>query len=318
MKKFLILMTTLVALFVVSIPLISAQDDCPTTGTPISVTYTEAQINASFRVTNPVIRNFSSLYVDLQPGQVTITGNYTWRSSTGVRTDSFAASLTPTISNGRVYWSVISLMVDGQPASEDLITQINASLETAWRRWFEENGPAGRVTDITITDDDISYTYVRWAAGCVPAPITGTAEPVPSSGGASGASSVTVTYTEAQINSSFRVTNPVNRTISDEYVNLQPGQVTISATLTWRQRGGDQSADVAVTLTPSISNGRVNWDVVSITADGQPASASLVAQVNASLAASWHRWVSENAPAGVITDISISEDAISYTYIPRR
>ena len=88
--------------------------------------------------------------------------------------------------------------------------------------------------------------------------------------------------------------NPANRNISDEYVNLQPDQVTITATLSWRQRGsGLQTSNVAVVLTPSVSNGRVDWTVISITADGQPASAELVTQINASLAASWHRWVSD-------------------------
>jgi hypothetical protein len=55
----------------------------------------------------------------------------------------------------------------------------------------------------------------------------------------------------------------------------------------------------------------------SITADGQPASASLVAQVNNHLMASWHRWVAANTPAGLLTVVSISDDDISFTYTPR-
>jgi hypothetical protein len=314
MKKFLLLLTTLIALFAVSIPLTSAQE-CPTTGTPVTKTYTEAQINSSFRVTNPASRNVSNVYVDLQPGQVTISESYTWRSNTGVRTDNIVAVFTPSIVNGRVYWGVVSITANGQPASTDLITQINASLATAWRRWFGENGPAGHVTDLTITDSAISYTYIPWAIGCVPPPVTGTEEPVPPP---SAGSPATVTYTEAQINSTYRVTNPANRSITNEYVNLQPGQVTITATLTWRQRNSAlQTANVAVVLTPTVSNGRVDWNVISITSNGQPASADLVAQINASLAASWHHWVEANAPAGVVTAITITEDTISYTYIPR-
>ena len=318
MKKFLLLLTTVLALLAASVSLASAkaqEHDCPTTGTPVTRTYTEAQINSSFRVTNPISRNVSNLYVDLQPGQVTISETYTWRSSTGVRSDAIAAVFTPAIVNGRVEWNVLSVTANGQPVSAELLAQINASLATSWRRWFSENGPAGRVTDLTITDDTISYTYVPWVAGCVPPPITGTEEPVPPP---SAGSPATVTFTEAQINSSFRVTNPVNRSITNEYVNLQPNQVTITATLTWRQRaGGVQTADVAVVLTPTVSNGRVDWNVISMTANGQPASTELVNQINASLAASWHRWVEANAPAGVVTTVTITDDTISYTYIPR-
>ncbi|MEO8392769.1 MAG: hypothetical protein ABI700_07235 [Chloroflexota bacterium] len=310
MKKIMILMTALLALLAVSVPLTSAQD-CPTTGTPVTKTLTEAQINSSFRVTNPANRNVSNVNVDLQPGQVVISETYTWRSATGVRTDTVVAILTPAIVNGRVEWNVLSVTANGQPASAELIAQINASLATSWRRWFAENGPTGRVSDVTVSDDAISYTYIAWAVGCVPPPsVTGTDEP---------RSPVTLTYTETQINSTFRVTNPATRSVTDEYVNLQPNQVTITATLTWRQRGsGIQTASVAVTLTPSVSNGQVDWNVVSITANGQAASAELVTQINASLAASWHRWVADNAPAGVITAITITEDDISYSYIPRQ
>ena len=316
MKKYPILLTTLVALlalFAVSIPLVNAQD-CPATGTPVTKSYTEAEINSSFRVTNPANRNVSNISVDLQPDQVLLSETYTWRSPSGLRTDDVVALLIPSLTNGRVYWSVVSITANGQPASAELIAQINASLATSWRRWFGENGPAGRVTDLTITDDTISYTYIPWSAGCVPPPVTGTDEPVPPASG----TPTTVSYSEAQINSTYRVTNPANRSISDEYVNLQPDQVTITATLSWRQRGsGIQTSNVAVVLTPKVSNGRVDWTVISITADGQPASAELVAQINASLAASWHRWVSQNAPAGVVTAITITDDTISYTYIPR-
>ena len=311
MKKLMILLTTLLALCAVSIPLTSAQD-CPATGTPVTKSYTEAEINSSFRVTNPANRNVSNVYVDLQPDQVLLSETYTWRSPSGLRTDDVVALLIPSLTNGRVYWSVVSITANGQPASAELVAQINASLATSWRRWFGENGPAGRVTDLTITDDTISYTYVPWAAGCVPPPVTEESSSI------SDGTSNTVIFSEAQINSTYRVTNPANRSISNEYVNLQPNQVTITATLSWRQRGsGVQTANVAVVLTPTVSNGRVDWNVISITADGQPASAELVAQINASLAASWHRWVSQNAPAGVVTAITITDDTISYTYIPR-
>lgn len=125
----------------------------------------------------------------------------------------------------------------------------------------------------------------------------------------------TVTFTEEDINESFWVTNPANRNLSNAYVDLQAdGQVTLSALYTWRARTGTRSTTLAAVITPRISNGRLQWDVVEITADGQPASASLVAQVNNHLMATWRRWINTNAPEGMLTVVTISDDELGLTY----
>lgn len=132
----------------------------------------------------------------------------------------------------------------------------------------------------------------------------------------------TLTYSEREINASYWVTNPANRHISDVYVDLQAangGQVTISAVYTWRPVGGTaRSVDVAVVLAPRLSNGRLFWDVVAIRADGQPASTEIVRQVNAHLSASWRRYIADHLPTGRLTGVSISDDVITFTYIPRQ
>lgn len=128
----------------------------------------------------------------------------------------------------------------------------------------------------------------------------------------------TVTFTETDINESFWVTNPANRNLSNAYVDLQAdGQVTLSALYTWRTRAGTRSVTLAAVITPRISNGRLQWDVVEITADGQPASASLVAQVNNHLMATWWRWINANAPEGMLTVVTISDDELALTYVAR-
>lgn len=132
--------------------------------------------------------------------------------------------------------------------------------------------------------------------------------------------SASVTVTEAEINEVFWVTNPTNRHLSSVYVDLQAeneGQVTISAVYSWRTRAGVRSADVAVVLSPRISSGRLYWDVDAITANGEPASDEIVRQVNSYLSATWRRWIASNAPAGVLTGISITDDAITYHYTLR-
>lgn len=79
---------------------------------------------------------------------------------------------------------------------------------------------------------------------------------------------VTVSLSESDINSSFRVTNPRLRTITDVKVDLQPGQVVIRATYTTPKTS---PIPVSVTLAPTVSNGRVTWTVLSATANGKAA-----------------------------------------------
>ncbi|MBL8133124.1 MAG: hypothetical protein JNL42_14785 [Anaerolineae bacterium] len=125
-----------------------------------------------------------------------------------------------------------------------------------------------------------------------------------------------LSFTEAQVNATFWVTNPRNRHISNVYVNLQPNQVTITATYTQRisRTGATEQHQLSVTMVPALVNGRVQWNVAAASADGQPASAELLAQINAHLAASWRRWVSSTRPAGRLTGVAITEETITFTY----
>ena len=144
-------------LFVVLLIAIMAALAVPTFAqeTTRTVTRTEAQINSSYRVTNPARRSITNMYVDLQPEQVVITATVTFRRGEPAQTET---TLVPTITNGRVYWTVISATVNGQPASADLLAQINASITSSWRNYVRREAPTGRVSAIEITDDDITVT----------------------------------------------------------------------------------------------------------------------------------------------------------------
>lgn len=122
---------------------------------------------------------------------------------------------------------------------------------------------------------------------------------------------VTVTLTEDEINSSYRVTNPRHRSITDVNVDLQEGQVVISATFIAPKTS---SVPVSVTLVPSVSNGRVFWTVSEATANGQPASADLLAQINASISSSWRNYWKGKYP-GYVTSLTVSDDEITWTKI---
>jgi hypothetical protein len=120
----------------------------------------------------------------------------------------------------------------------------------------------------------------------------------------------TFTKTEAQINESYRVTNPYWRTLSDVSVDLQPGQVVMNATYTTRTVG---PLAISTTLVPSIHLGRLYWEATSVTADGQPVSPAVLDQINNSIYYSWINFWRRSGPAGHVTGIDITGDAISLT-----
>ena len=122
----------------------------------VTITLTERDINSSFRVTNPRHRTITNVKVDLQPGQVYITATFTAPKTSPIPV---SATLVPSVSNGRVYWTVSAATANGKPASADLLAQINASISTSWRNYWKGKNP-GHVTSLTVTDDSISWTKV--------------------------------------------------------------------------------------------------------------------------------------------------------------
>jgi hypothetical protein len=122
----------------------------------VTVTLTETDINNSYRVTNPARRSITNVHVDLQPGQVYITATFTAPKTSPIPV---SATLVPSVSNGRVYWTVSAATANGKPAPADLLAQINASITSSWRNYWKNKYP-GYVTSLTITDDTISWTKV--------------------------------------------------------------------------------------------------------------------------------------------------------------
>ena len=151
-KRILIIVVVLV---MAALPLaVSAQSASRT------FTITETQINQSFRVTNPARVRVSNMVVDLQPGQVSIAYTYTVRAPRGSGTTSRNVNTVyvPNVTNGRLYWSVTSVTVNGQPASDDLVRQINASIESSWRNYIRRQLDTGRIGSVTITDTEMTST----------------------------------------------------------------------------------------------------------------------------------------------------------------
>jgi hypothetical protein len=152
-RRFALLVLLVISILVLPLA-VSAQ--APTR----TVTITEDEINDSFRVTNPARVRVSNVAVDLQTDQVSISYNYTVRAPRGAATSTYSVNTiyTPTITDGRLYWSVSSVTVNGQAASDDLVRQINASIETSWRNYIRRQHGTGHVTSISISETEIVIT----------------------------------------------------------------------------------------------------------------------------------------------------------------
>ncbi|MDX2141110.1 MAG: hypothetical protein SF123_23710 [Chloroflexota bacterium] len=150
MKQFARILVAVVALVVLALPfaVVSAQNTR-------TVVTTEEDINDSYRVTNPARRSVSNVYVDLQPNQVVVSATITYRRVTYATVSTW----TPSVVNGRLTWTLVSVTGNGQPASQDLINQVNASIATSWRNYWADRAGTGRLQSIVITDNDITMTF---------------------------------------------------------------------------------------------------------------------------------------------------------------
>jgi hypothetical protein len=153
MKKWLVL----VALVGMLIPFSMAAAQSAVTRT---ITITEDDINASFRITNPVHRQFSDLAVDLvAPDTAVMTGVYTIRTlRSGTVSYDFAATYTLSLTNGRIFVSLDDLTINGGAASQSLINQINTQINASWLRYIQNEIP-GRITAFEVTDRALIITY---------------------------------------------------------------------------------------------------------------------------------------------------------------
>ena len=134
-----------------------------------------------------------------------------------------------------------------------------------------------------------------------------------STASAAAATNQTITITEAQINSSYAVTNPHLRSISNVSVDLQDGQAVLNATVTTRDKKAYNTVSV---FKPVIRYGAVRWMFVSATVNGQAVPQEVLNLLNSSLYPNW-RSVFQSVLARAIVgpfkvnSVSISGDAIT-------
>lgn len=164
MNRRLVSLIAILALTTLALPMLAGAQEASaqeaTAEAARQLTLTEDQINQSFRVTNPARRGISDVAVDLQPDQVSVSYVVTRRAPQGRETTRYDVTtvIVPEIRNGRLYWSVSSVTIDGQPASDEFLEQINTSVESAWRNYVRRQMRAGRLHEVSISDTALTLT----------------------------------------------------------------------------------------------------------------------------------------------------------------
>ncbi|MEL6148367.1 MAG: hypothetical protein AAFR56_02000, partial [Chloroflexota bacterium] len=104
-----------------AVPAFAQEDGSTETG---SKTITEQQINDSYRVNNPRRARVTDLNVDLVSDAAVVTAVYEFRNG---ETATTTTTYVPSVVDGRVYWDVTGIVIDGgENISDDLLEQINA------------------------------------------------------------------------------------------------------------------------------------------------------------------------------------------------
>lgn len=145
------LIFSLLALPVVAV---NAQDSALTK----TATITEAELNALYVVSNPIRRSVTDVNFDIQDGQVVFSATIT-----APRRDSWAivATYTAVVAEGRIDWTLQSLTVNGNPATD--AQKADFSLAHPFWQYYVDRFiyPYFTVTGIDLGNDAITVTYTR-------------------------------------------------------------------------------------------------------------------------------------------------------------
>lgn len=126
---------------------------------------------------------------------------------------------------------------------------------------------------------------------------------------------VTITVTEDEINTSFRITNPARVTISNKSVDLQVGQVVVTATYTPRRSRDGASYTVQTTLVPTLADDRVTWTATSVIVNGSNITDQQLSTANNAVASAWRRLSQGHTGSRNITALTITDTDITYTVV---
>jgi hypothetical protein len=119
----------------------------------------------------------------------------------------------------------------------------------------------------------------------------------------------TIVITEAQIKSSYAVAVSPALRITEEKVDLQVGQIVISATLV-PQSGA--LLKTVTTLKPNVTDGYLNWVVIQVLVNGEEATDALSDQINTALLKPWRAYA-RTLTGQTVTKVDITETTLTIT-----
>lgn len=288
--------TLFAALLAIFVPSAFAQTEAAPSRT---VELTEQQINDADLFDDRPRLNLSDVFVDLQPGQVTISGTISGERF-GEDAEIIVILVPEVFESGGLMWQFISVTVDGAQATEEQIQAVNAIITNSWRNYIRSTYEAGRITDITITDDTLTLTLDgqrRERPEDLPIEVEdGVA---------------TVTLTEEQINETYRIQRNRRIDVADVFVDLQADQVVISAT--WTLPNVEPFTTQAI-YTAALADGDVTWTLVDLTfSSADTVQRGVESRVSSAIDTSWVGFWRRLLQRGDVTSLVITETEIVYT-----
>lgn len=127
-------------------------------GVDVTATISEQDVNAAvadaLAQSNPLLRNPQ---VDLQPGQIVITGEHDRRDGQG--TVSGSLTVTVTVQNGALLAQITSAQIEGLDLSDERIQAFNQRLSENFQRRADNR--TGQITfkSVTITDNELQVVF---------------------------------------------------------------------------------------------------------------------------------------------------------------
>lgn len=102
---------------------------------------------------NPLLRN---PVVDLQDGQIEVTGQHERRDGGGVVNGRI--QLTPSVQNGTLRLEATEISLEGMDVSDERITQFNENLAGRLSRWAEQRTRSITLTGVTVSNNLLVLT----------------------------------------------------------------------------------------------------------------------------------------------------------------
>lgn len=255
----------------------------------ISLSYTEAKLNALDWVANPTGENVESIVVDLQPGQGVLTTTF---APAGQPPFDVALTLVPTVVNGRVQWQVSAQTLGG--TMDGTGSEIGSSFASQWRALFSNAYTTSQMVNAVFTEDSVTFTWDYLLE--------------PAEAGSLGQEEVSFSLTESFINEQFN--NSLPPTLTGVRVDLQPGRVLVMATSV--TENGDPLA-VSFTLVPELVNGTLEWTITSMTINGEPVADVSSIQANDEVVTALTSSVTDGQRQSQVTSLEITDDVIEWT-----